>query len=58
MRLQEETAGTERHSRNIVCPLCGKAANVRIRHLEGTLRYSLRCRNCKQESEIEIRDIR
>lgn len=42
----------------IVCPLCGKATNVGIKHLEGTLRYSLRCRSCKKISEVEIKDIR
>ena len=41
----------------IVCPICGKATNVSILHLDGTLRYSLRCRSCKGESEVEIKDI-
>ena len=42
----------------IRCPQCGKATNVSIKHLEGTLRYSLRCRSCKQVSEVVIKDIR
>lgn len=48
----------EKKMRKIVCPVCGKATNVAIWYLEGTLRYSLRCRSCKQESEVEIRDIK
>lgn len=48
----------EKRIRKIVCPVCGKATNVAIIYLEGVLRYSLRCRSCKQESEIEIKDIR
>lgn len=47
----------EKRIRKIVCPICGKATNVAILHLNGTLRYSLRCRSCKQESEVEVRDI-
>lgn len=43
--------------RKVACPLCGKATNVAILHLEGVLRYSLRCRSCKGESEVEIKDI-
>lgn len=42
--------------RKIACPCCGKALPVRILHLEGTLRYSVVCRNCKQKSEVEIRE--
>lgn len=49
---------TEQKLRKIVCPVCGKATNVSIKHLDGTLRYSLRCRSCKTISEVEIRDIR
>jgi uncharacterized Zn finger protein len=41
----------------IVCPQCGKATNVNIVHLEGVLRYSLRCRSCKKVSEVTIKDI-
>jgi formate dehydrogenase maturation protein FdhE len=41
----------------IVCPICGKPTNVSIVHLNGTLRYGLRCRSCKGESEVEIKDI-
>lgn len=48
---------TEKKQKKIVCPVCGKATNVCIRHLDGTLRYSLRCRSCKSISEVEIRDI-
>ena len=48
----------EEKPRKIVCPQCGKATNVSIKHLEGTLRYSLRCRSCKKISEVEIKDIR
>lgn len=47
----------ERKVRKIVCPICGKATNVSIVHLEGILRYSLRCRSCKEESEVEIKNI-
>lgn len=47
----------EKRIRKIVCPICGKATNVAILHLDGTLRYSLRCRSCKGESEVEIKDI-
>lgn len=42
----------------IVCPICGKPTNISILHLDGTLRYSLRCRSCKGESEVEIKDIK
>lgn len=45
----------EKRIRKIVCPQCGKATNVSIEHLEGELRYSLRCRSCKQVSEVTIK---
>lgn len=48
----------EKKVRKIVCPVCGKATNVSIIGLDGTLRYSLRCRSCKEESEVEIKNIR
>jgi transcription elongation factor Elf1 len=48
----------EKKVRKIVCPVCGKATNVSIISLDGTLRYSLRCRSCKEESEVEIKNIR
>ncbi len=41
----------------VACPQCGKALPVRIMELEGRLRYSIVCRNCKAMSEVEIRDI-
>lgn len=41
----------------IVCPICGKPTNISIVYLNGVLRYGLRCRSCKGESEVEIRDI-
>lgn len=47
----------EKRVMKIVCPRCGKATNVAIIHLDGILRFSLRCRSCKKESEVEIRDI-
>ena len=47
----------EKKLKKIVCPQCGKATNVSIKHLEGTLHYSLRCRSCKQVSEVVIKDI-
>lgn len=40
----------------VVCPQCGKALPVRILELNGRLRYSLVCRNCKAKSEVEIRE--
>lgn len=48
----------EQKLRKIVCPVCGKATNVGILKLDGVLRYSLKCRSCKQVSEVEIKDIR
>jgi transcription elongation factor Elf1 len=48
----------EQKLRKIVCPICGKATNVGILKLDGVIRYSLKCRNCKKVSEVEIRDIR
>lgn len=48
----------EQKPRKIVCPVCGKTTNVSIMHLNGELRYSLRCRSCKQISEVVIKDIR
>lgn len=47
----------DRRYRKVVCPMCGKAFPVRILELNGTLRYSLRCKECGGESEIEIKDI-
>ena len=47
----------ERKIRKIVCPVCGKATNIGIVYLEGNLKISLRCRSCKEESEIEIKNI-
>lgn len=49
---------SEKRYRKIVCPVCGKATNVAIQFLDGTLRYTLRCRSCKQESEVTVKDIR
>lgn len=40
----------------VACPCCGKALPMRILDLKGTLRYSVKCRNCKQESEVEIKN--
>ena len=40
----------------VVCPQCGKALPVRILELEGRLRYSIVCHNCKAKSEVEIRE--
>lgn len=42
----------------IVCPRCGKATNVSIKHLEGEVTITLRCRSCKEESEVTLRNIR
>ena len=49
---------TENKKIRIVCPICGKPTNLSILHLDGVLRYKLRCRSCKGESEVEIKDIR
>lgn len=38
----------------VACPQCGKALPVRILELNGRLRYSIVCRNCKAKSEVEI----
>lgn len=48
----------EKKVRKIVCPACGKATNVSIIQLDGELRFSLRCRSCKEESEIVLKNIR
>lgn len=40
----------------VVCPRCGKAIPVRILDLHGSLRYSISCKNCKEISEVEIRN--
>lgn len=40
------------------CPSCGKFVGIRILELSGTLRYSLRCKNCKQISTVELSDIK
>lgn len=40
--------------RKIVCPRCGKALPLRIIELEGKIKLSLICKNCKQRSEITI----
>jgi transcription elongation factor Elf1 len=47
----------EQKLRKIICPRCGKATNVGIIKLDGVLRYSLKCRACKEVSEVEIKDI-
>ena len=47
----------EQKLRKIVCPVCGKATNVGIIRLDGVIRYSLKCRSCKNISEVEIKDI-
>lgn len=44
----------EKKYTKIVCPRCGKAFPVRIISLNGTLRYSVRCPECKKVSEITI----
>lgn len=38
----------------VVCPRCGKAIPMRILSLEGTLRYSIHCRQCKEMSIVEL----
>lgn len=38
----------------VVCPQCGKALAVRILELQGRLRYSVRCPECKKVSEVVI----
>ena len=57
---QEEKKGKKKGNKKvrIVCPICGKPTNVSILHLSGVLRYTLRCRSCKGESEVEIKDIK
>lgn len=42
----------------ILCPRCGKATNVSIKHLEGVVTFTMRCRSCKEESEVTIKNIR
>lgn len=42
----------------IVCPRCGKATNVSIKHLDGEVTYTIRCRSCKEESEVTLKNIR
>ena len=42
----------------VCCPNCGKYMKVRILELEGTLRLSMRCPSCKQESTLELKDIK
>lgn len=39
------------------CPLCGKTFPVRVERLEGKVRLSVRCPNCKRVSVIELQDI-
>ena len=38
-------------------PQKGFQENVGIIKLDGVIRYSLKCRNCKKVSEVEIKDI-
>lgn len=40
----------------VACPRCGKALPLRILELKGSLRYSILCRNCKETSEVEIKN--
>lgn len=40
----------------IACPQCGKPFPVRILHLEGKLRYSVKCKACGKISEVEIEE--
>lgn len=42
----------------VCCPNCGKYMKVRILDLEGTVRLSLRCPSCKQDSTLELKDIK
>lgn len=42
----------------ITCPLCKKPLPVRVQELEGKVRVSVRCPNCKQISEIALQDIK
>ncbi|MEZ3418354.1 MAG: hypothetical protein K1V99_03155 [Bacteroidales bacterium] len=48
----------DRRYRKVVCPMCGKAFPVRILELNGTLRYSLRCKECGGESNRVLETIR
>lgn len=47
----------EKKEIKVACPQCGKALPIRILKLEGRLRYSIVCHNCKAKSEVEIQDI-
>jgi len=44
----------DRNFIKVVCPRCGKALPMRILAIEGSLRYSIRCTECKKVSEVEI----
>lgn len=42
----------------VACPNCGKIFKVRFLELDGRLKYSVHCPDCKRDSVIEINKIR
>jgi len=42
----------------VSCPYCKKPFPVRVQHLEGRLRLSVRCPHCKRLGEIVMQDIK